>query len=73
MVFLADAFCRAHFPEFPDRSPEDLYAAVNVMKHPSYIRVESDEVRGGGRGYGFNHDKINLNIIQSTRISGNVR
>jgi len=35
---------RAHFPEFPDRSPEDLYAAVNVMKHPSYIRVESDEV-----------------------------
>ncbi len=36
---------RAAFPHFPDKSPGDLYAAVNAIKVPSYIRVESDEVR----------------------------
>jgi len=27
-----------------DKSPDDLYAAVNVIKDPSFIRVEADEV-----------------------------
>lgn len=35
---------RKEFPDFPDRTPEELYGAVNVMQHPSLIRVESDEV-----------------------------
>ncbi len=37
---------RASFPQFPDRSPEELYGAINVMREPSMIRVESDEVGG---------------------------
>lgn len=36
---------RKHFPSFPERSPSDLFAAINVIKDPSFIRVESDEVR----------------------------
>jgi Zn-dependent M32 family carboxypeptidase len=36
---------RQHFPDFPDRPAEDLYAAENVIKSPSLIRVEADEVR----------------------------
>lgn len=35
---------RQHFPDFPDRSVSDFYAAINVMKSPSLIRVEADEV-----------------------------
>lgn len=35
---------RKHFPEFPDKSPADLHAALNVIKDPSFIRVEADEV-----------------------------
>jgi Zn-dependent M32 family carboxypeptidase len=36
---------REHFPEIPsDRTPEDLYAALNIIKDPSMIRVEADEV-----------------------------
>eukprot|EP00879_Flechtneria_rotunda_P004762 GHRR01005032.1.p1 GENE.GHRR01005032.1~~GHRR01005032.1.p1 ORF type:complete len:544 (+),score=181.25 GHRR01005032.1:157-1788(+) len=35
---------RQHFPQFPERSAADLYEAVNVIKSPSLIRVESDEV-----------------------------
>ncbi len=32
-------------PQVPaDKTGEDLYAAVNVMKEPSMIRVEADEV-----------------------------
>lgn len=38
---------RKHFPSFPDRDPSDLYSAVNVIKDPSFIRVESDEVTYG--------------------------
>jgi hypothetical protein len=34
-----------HFPDFPKRSPQDFYAAENVIKSPSLIRVEADEVR----------------------------
>ena len=37
---------RKHFPSFPERSPQELYAALNVVKDPSLIRVEADEVRG---------------------------
>lgn len=33
-----------HFPEFPKRSAADFYAAENVIKSPSLIRVEADEV-----------------------------
>ncbi|PSC70957.1 Carboxypeptidase Taq [Micractinium conductrix] len=39
---------REHFPSLPaDKNPEDLYAALNIVKHPSdssMIRVEADEV-----------------------------
>ena len=35
---------RKHFPTFPERPAEDFYAAVNTVKDPSFIRVESDEV-----------------------------
>ncbi|GAB4814416.1 hypothetical protein N2152v2_001462 [Parachlorella kessleri] len=36
---------REAFPEVPaDKSPEDLYAAMNIIKDPSFIRVEADEV-----------------------------
>jgi hypothetical protein len=35
---------REHFPSFPDKPPEALYAAENVLKSPSLIRVEADEV-----------------------------
>ncbi|KAI7846262.1 hypothetical protein COHA_000242 [Chlorella ohadii] len=36
---------REHFPQLPtEQSPEDLYAALNIIKDPSMIRVESDEV-----------------------------
>eukprot|EP00775_Hariotina_reticulata_P006119 gene6119-6358_t len=35
---------RQYFPDFPDRSAEDLYEAENVIKSPSLIRVEADEV-----------------------------
>jgi hypothetical protein len=38
---------RKHFPSFPERSPEALYGAINVIKDPSFIRVESDEVGQG--------------------------
>jgi Zn-dependent M32 family carboxypeptidase len=34
-----------HFPDFPQRSAQDFYAAENVIKSPSLIRVEADEVR----------------------------
>lgn len=34
-----------HFPEFPKRSAADFYVAENVIKSPSLIRVEADEVR----------------------------
>lgn len=27
------------------QTPEDLYAALNIIKEPSMIRVEADEVR----------------------------
>jgi Zn-dependent M32 family carboxypeptidase len=37
---------KAHFPDFPERSAVELYQAENVMKTPSLIRVEADEVRG---------------------------
>ena len=36
---------RKHFPSFPQRNAEELYAAINVIKDPSLIRVESDEVK----------------------------
>lgn len=36
---------RAAFPQFPaDRSAKDLYEAINVIRDPSFIRVEADEV-----------------------------
>ncbi|KAL4428286.1 hypothetical protein ABPG75_002375 [Micractinium tetrahymenae] len=36
---------RQYFPQLPaDKTPDDLYAALNIVKHPSMIRVESDEV-----------------------------
>lgn len=36
---------REHFPELPKKqTPEDLYAALNIIKEPSMIRVEADEV-----------------------------
>ncbi|KAF8071085.1 thermostable carboxypeptidase 1 [Scenedesmus sp. PABB004] len=35
---------RSAFPAFPDRSAEEFYEALNVIKNPSLIRVESDEV-----------------------------
>ncbi|KAL4418640.1 hypothetical protein ABPG77_005377, partial [Micractinium sp. CCAP 211/92] len=38
---------RQYFPQASplpaDKSPDDLYAALNIVKHPSMIRVESDE------------------------------
>ena len=37
---------REAFPQVPaDRSAEEFYAALNVVRHPSLIRVEADEVR----------------------------
>jgi Zn-dependent M32 family carboxypeptidase len=36
---------KQHFPDFPQRSAQDFYAAENVIKSPSLIRVEADEVR----------------------------
>lgn len=36
-----------YFPNFPDRSAEQLYQAINVIKSPSLIRVEADEVGSG--------------------------
>lgn len=30
-----------------EQGPEDLYAALNIIKQPSMIRVESDEVGAG--------------------------
>lgn len=36
---------KSHFPDFPERSAAELYQAENVMKTPSLIRVEADEVR----------------------------
>jgi hypothetical protein len=38
---------RAYFPDFPDRTAQELYQAENVMRTPSLIRVEADEVGGG--------------------------
>lgn len=35
---------RQHFPDFPERSVPEFYEAINVMKSPSLIRVEADEV-----------------------------
>jgi carboxypeptidase Taq len=35
---------KSHFPDFPQRSAAELYQAENVMKTPSLIRVEADEV-----------------------------
>lgn len=35
---------KQHFPDFPDRSASDFYEAINVIKSPSLIRVEADEV-----------------------------
>jgi hypothetical protein len=42
-----------HFPDFPKRSADELWGAINVIKDPSFIRVESDEARGGGVGVGW--------------------
>ncbi|KAI8464429.1 MAG: putative carboxypeptidase [Monoraphidium minutum] len=54
MVALGQPFCHymagkvhKHFPSFPERPPADLYAAINTIKDPSLIRVESDEVTYG--------------------------
>ncbi|KIZ02696.1 carboxypeptidase Taq [Monoraphidium neglectum] len=55
MVALGLPFCkymtagkiRKHFPAFPERPASDLYAAINVIKDPSFIRVEADEVTYG--------------------------
>eukprot|EP00878_Enallax_costatus_P001574 GHUV01001725.1.p1 GENE.GHUV01001725.1~~GHUV01001725.1.p1 ORF type:complete len:544 (+),score=156.71 GHUV01001725.1:74-1705(+) len=33
-----------HFPDFPERSASDFFEALNVIKSPSLIRVEADEV-----------------------------
>lgn len=34
-----------HFPDLAQKlSPESLYSAVNVIREPSMIRVEADEV-----------------------------
>ncbi len=38
---------KAHFPDFPERTAAELYQAETVMKTPSLIRVEADEVRTG--------------------------
>lgn len=35
---------KSHFPDFPDHSAAELYVAENVIKTPSLIRVEADEV-----------------------------
>jgi Zn-dependent M32 family carboxypeptidase len=35
---------RSFFPSFPEVTPEAFYDAINVIKTPSFIRVESDEV-----------------------------
>ncbi len=35
---------KQHFPDFPERSASDFYQAINVLKNPSLIRVEADEV-----------------------------
>ena len=53
MVGLSMPFARylapllqASFPQLPaDLSPERVYGAVNVVKFPSMIRVEADEVQ----------------------------
>ncbi len=52
MVALSEPFCEyllpklhAAFPTFPnDKTARDLYEAINVIKDPSLVRVESDEV-----------------------------
>ncbi|KAF6265951.1 putative carboxypeptidase [Scenedesmus sp. NREL 46B-D3] len=51
MVGLSEPFAQwllplisRHFPDFPQRSAQDFYAAENVIKTPSLIRVEADEV-----------------------------
>ncbi|GFH24698.1 uncharacterized protein HaLaN_22542 [Haematococcus lacustris] len=52
MVALSPAFCKYLLPKlqefFPDKfagvTAEQLYAAINKVMDPSYIRVESDEV-----------------------------
>ena len=43
---------RAVLPQFPDRRPEELHAALNAVQAGGLIRVEADEVGGwaGGRG-----------------------
>lgn len=44
---LADGWHCLHprFLQLPaDKGPADLYAAVNIVRHPSMIRVEADEV-----------------------------
>jgi len=40
-----------HFPSFPDNGPEALYAAQNVLRAESMIRVESDEARAAVFGW----------------------
>lgn len=35
---------KEYFPSFAASSPEALYLALNVVKEPSYIRVEADEL-----------------------------
>lgn len=54
MVALGLPFCkymsgkvRKHFPSFPERPASDLFSAINVIKDPSFIRVEADEVTYG--------------------------
>jgi hypothetical protein len=53
--------------QFAGRTPEELHAALNVVKDPSLIRVEADEVRvgaggvvwgagGGGEGWGWGRE-----------------
>lgn len=52
MVALSPEFCeyllpklRETFPDFgPGKTAKDLYAAINTVRDPSFIRVESDEV-----------------------------
>lgn len=51
MVALSEPFStylypkiKQHFPQFPDKDARALYEAQNVMKDPSFIRVESDEL-----------------------------
>jgi Zn-dependent M32 family carboxypeptidase len=50
---------KSHFPDFPQRSAAELYQAENVMKTPSLIRVEADEVmpaRGRVSPHGAVHE-----------------